>query len=88
VAEFVTVQIEPEPYFATIYRDDIGTGHVYGDYDPDVAYGIGRLIARDRPLRTLVALTCATGRSAEVFGRSYKKEEKYWVPPMCGPNRR
>ena len=52
---------------------------MYGDYDPDVAYGVGRLIARDRPLRTLVALTCATGRSAEVFGPSYKDGTEYWL---------
>ena len=64
VAEYTPAQIPPESYVATIYRDRIGVGHVYGDYDPDVAYGVGRLIARDRPLRTLVALTCATGRSA------------------------
>jgi acyl-homoserine lactone acylase PvdQ len=79
MVEYLAAQIPPESYFATIYRDDIGVGHVYGDYDPDVAYGIGRLIARDRPLRTMVALTCATGRSAEVFGPSYKGQLEYWL---------
>ena len=66
-------------YYATVYRDEIGVGHVYGDYDPDVAYGIGRLIARDRPLRTMVALTCVTGRSAEVFGAAYQSQQDYWL---------
>ena len=61
-------QSPPDIYLATIYRDDIGTGHVYGDRDVDVAYGLGCLIARDKPLRTVFVLTAYTGRLAEAIG--------------------
>jgi len=69
----------PQFYEATIYRDELGIGHVYGNTDPDVAYGIGRLLARDKALRTYLAMTLASGRSAEVFGREWPVGADYWL---------
>ncbi|MBN1511714.1 MAG: penicillin acylase family protein [Phycisphaerae bacterium] len=65
-------------YTAWIYRDELGIGHVYGEYDADVAYGVGRLIARDKPLRTMFALTVASGGIARVFGAGGPTEQ-YWI---------
>ena len=43
------------------YLDAAGIGHVFGYTDPDVAYGLGRLVARDKALRTVLAMTMASG---------------------------
>jgi penicillin amidase len=53
----------------TVYRDAIGLPHVYADSDEAVAYGLGRLHFRDRPLRTVYNLTRASGRLLETAGQ-------------------
>ena len=69
----------PGQYDAKIYRDDIGIGHVYGDTDNDVAYGLGRLIARDKALRTMVAMTAAVGKMASTIGPATVAFPHGWI---------
>ncbi len=60
-------QVEEEP--VRIYRDALGIGHVYADSDEAVAYGLGRLHFRDRPVRTMMNLTSAAGMLLETVGQ-------------------
>lgn len=52
-----------------IHRDALGIGHVYADSDDAVAYGLGRLHFRDRPVRTMMNLTSAAGLLLETVGQ-------------------
>ena len=52
---------------------------MYGNSDEDVAYGVGRLVARDKPLKTIWNLTSAAGRVAEVLGRNEGEHEDFWI---------
>jgi len=69
----------PGIYLAKIYRDEIGIAHVWGDRDEDVAYGVGRLVARDKPLRTIVALTIPAGKMAESVGAHWEGSDMHWI---------
>ena len=53
----------------TIYRDDVGVGHVYSNSEVSVYYGLGRLHARDKPLKTMFNLTMSSGKLARVLGK-------------------
>jgi hypothetical protein len=82
----------PVPPQIKIYRDAIGIGHVYAPDDVQLFYGIGRLHARDKPLKTLFNLTWGAGELAkwlgpgplgtgsDVFKNQDRKTKAYKVP--------
>lgn len=77
-AQLIGQEIPPSSYTATLYRDELGIGHVHAADDNSVAYGLGRLVARDHPLRTMWALTVPTGRLAEVIGSARGSDLTHW----------
>ena len=75
----VEAQGTPGIYLAKLYRDAIGVGHVWGDTDEDVSYGLGRLVARDKPMRTMLSLTIASGKLAEALGAHKEGADEHWI---------
>lgn len=55
----------------TIYRDDFGIPHIYGDTPADAAYGLGYAAAEDRLEDIYENIRIATGSAAEFFGEKY-----------------
>ena len=52
----------------TIYRDDFGIPHVYGDTDEMLAFGLGYATAEDRMWHMDILRHAARGRLSEVLG--------------------
>ncbi len=57
-------------YRAEILRDDFGVPHIYGETDPDVAYGLAYAHAEDDFATIQGALLASRGRLASVYGKS------------------
>ncbi|MFQ6042339.1 MAG: penicillin acylase family protein, partial [Candidatus Poribacteria bacterium] len=55
----------------TIYRDNYGVPHIYGDSEEVVAYGHGYAQAEDRLETLLKAYRKAEGTMAEAFGEEF-----------------
>lgn len=48
--------------------DQLGVPHLYGDSEPDLAYGLGFLHGRDRQFQVFVYVHAAEGRLTELLG--------------------
>ena len=57
-------------YRVEILRDDFGVPHIYGETDPDVAYGLAYAHAEDDFATIQGALLASRGRLASVYGKS------------------
>ena len=53
-----------------IHYDSLATPHIYADTDAAAFYGLGYQQMRDFPVTTLTTLWAASGRMAEIVGRS------------------
>jgi len=69
LAALLIVQTAPAQETVTVYRDELGLPHVYADSDEGVAYGLGRVHFRDRPVRTAFNLALAVGNLLETVGQ-------------------
>ena len=71
-----TIDIEPERELrtagvgteVTIYRDNMGVPHIYGDDSEDIMFAVGYAIAEDRLFQLEVIVRAAGGSLAEVLG--------------------
>lgn len=61
----------------TVYRDQWGVPHVYGETPRAMAFGFGYAQAEDRLPTLLMAYRVANGRAAEVMGPSYAESDAF-----------
>lgn len=47
---------------------ELGIPHIYGNSEPDLAYGVGFMHARDRLFQVILLRAAAQGRLTEIFG--------------------
>ncbi|MFP4171661.1 MAG: penicillin acylase family protein [Candidatus Hydrogenedentota bacterium] len=62
---------------ATLYRDEWGTPHVYGDTPRAMAFAFGYAQAEDHLEEMLMAYRIANGGAAEVMGESYAESDAF-----------
>ncbi len=61
----------------TLYRDEWGTPHVFGDNPRALAFGFGYAQAEDHLGPMLMAYRVANGRAAEVLGEYYAASDEF-----------
>lgn len=67
-----TIEREYQPNNkSTVYRDDFGIPHVYGDTDEDAAFALGYVAAEDRLFQMDVLRHAARGDLASFLGADY-----------------
>lgn len=64
----------------TIYVDDVGVPHIYGDNKNDIAFGLGYMHAQDRYFQMEVMTRTVQGKISEVFGEQTLKTDSFWRP--------
>jgi len=62
---------------ATLYRDEWGTPHIYGDTPRAMAFAFGYAQAEDHLEEMLMAYRVANGRAAEVMGEPYAESDAF-----------
>lgn len=51
--------------------DQLGIPHIYGQSEPDLAYGLGVMQARDRMFQLMLLIHAGEGRLTEILGAGY-----------------
>ncbi|MBI4556634.1 MAG: penicillin acylase family protein [Candidatus Hydrogenedentes bacterium] len=78
---FASAQVSNDPSVlwtqATLYRDEWGTPHVYGDNPRALAFAFGWAQAEDHLQAMLLAYRIANGRAAEVLGETYAASDEF-----------
>ncbi|GGG24273.1 penicillin acylase [Dokdonia pacifica] len=67
-------------YKPTIYVDDVGIPHIYGDQKNDVAFGLGYMHAQDRYFQMELVTRTVQGRISEIFGQQSVGTDSFWKP--------
>ncbi len=62
---------------ATLYRDEWGTPHIYGETPRAMAFAFGYAQAEDHLEEMLMAYRIANGRAAEVMGEPYAESDAF-----------
>jgi penicillin amidase len=60
-----------------IMVDDLGIPHIFGESEPDLAYGLGYMHGRDRTWQLLFMRHVGQGRLTELFGESFLSADQF-----------
>ena len=81
-----TVEIPDLGSKVTVYFDDYGVPHIYGQNEQDIFFVLGYLHAKERLFQMEVVRRVSAGRLSEIFGNKTLEADKFFR--MLGLNRR
>ncbi|NHJ32172.1 MAG: penicillin acylase family protein, partial [Asgard group archaeon] len=78
--EVPEMEVISSPYITadvTIYRDQWGIPHIYGQSETDLGFAIGYVHAQDRLIQMDLARRATRGQLSEIMGESYLGEDMF-----------